>query len=131
MRRALLWIASGVTLLFAAGHSVGTFSEPQSMAQKAAALAMKSMQFELFGEERTYWQMFHGYGVIVIGVALFMAFALFLLSRLEPAQARPLLLALAALQALFAVVGFASFFWAPGLFNAVSAACALAAALKS
>jgi len=128
MRRALLYVACGFTALFALGHSVGTFSEPKPGAQSAVALAMKSAPFDLFGAERTYWEMFHAYGVIIIGAAVFLALLLFLLSRLDARTARPFLIATAALQLLFAVEGFASFFWAPGLFNAISAACALVAA---
>lgn len=46
------------------------------------------------------------------------------------AAARPLLWATAALQLGFAVVGFRSFFWAPGALNAVSAVCAAVAASR-
>jgi hypothetical protein len=129
MRRALLWIASAVTLVFAVGHSMGTFGEPRSSAQSIANLAMKSVKFDFFGSEQSYWDMFRGYGVIIISVAVFLALMLLLLSRLDPRQARPLLIATAAVQVVFAAVGFASFFWAPGLLNAISAALALSAAL--
>jgi hypothetical protein len=127
VRRALLYSASGVTLLFALGHSMGTYGPPRG-AQVPVVTVMKTVRFDMFGSERTFWDMFHGYGVIIIGVALFMAFLLAYAARLDARAARPLLLALAALQVLFAVVGFRSFFWAPGLLNAVSSACALAAA---
>jgi hypothetical protein len=129
MRRVLLRAASAVTALFALGHSLGVFGPLPPGAAGAVAAAMKTVSFDLFGARRTYWDLFHGYGVLIIAVAIFLAVQLWMLSRLEAREARPLLYAVAALQLVFAVVGFSSFFWAPGLFNAVSAGCALAAAL--
>ena len=129
MRRALLWVACGFTALFTLGHSTGTYRSPRPGAQAAVAETMRSVHFDLFGAERTYLELFHGYGVIIIGVAAFLTVLIWMLSRLDPRQARPLLLAISARQFLFAWVGFADFFWAPGLFNAISALSVLAAAL--
>ncbi len=72
MRTALLRVAAVLTALFTAGHSMGTFSEPRG-AQVPAAAVMRSVHFQLFGSERTYWQMFHGYGVLVIFCGAYLA----------------------------------------------------------
>lgn len=122
-------VAAAVTALFALGHTMGVYSPPPPGAAGAVATAMKAVTFDFFGAQRTYWDFFHGYGVLVIAVAVFLAVVLWMLSRLDAREARPLLYAVAALQLVFAVVGFRSFFWAPGLFNAVSAACTLWATL--
>ncbi len=129
MRRVFLRVASAVTALFALGHSLGVFSPPPPGAAGMVATAMKTVPLDLLGAQRTYWDLFHGYGVLIIAMAIFLAVHLWMLSLLEARQARPLLYAVAAVQLVFAIVGFSSFFWAPGLFNAVSAGCTLAAAL--
>ncbi len=89
-----------------------------------AAVVMRSVHFQLFGSERTYWQMFHGYGVLVIFCGAYLA----LIYWLRPPRA--VLLLTAALQIAFAAIGFADFFWAPGVMNALSAALVLAAAAR-
>ena len=128
MSRVLLRISSVLTALFALGHSMG-YSHPRlDGAPGAVAAAMKSVHFQVFGVERSYWDFFDGYGFLIILVAVYLAVVLWILSSREPVAVRPLILATAALQIGFAVVGFRSFFWAPGAFNALSAACAIAAA---
>jgi hypothetical protein len=129
--RAWLRTAAAVTVLFAVGHSIGTFSPPPPGGASAVAQAMQTVQFDLFGAQRTYWDLFHGYGVLIILVGAFLAVQLWQLGSLASAAVRPLVLAIAALQICFAVVGFCSFFWAPGAFNAISAACALLAAWRA
>lgn len=130
MNRGLLRAAAVLTALFTAGHSTGTYSEPQGV-QAGVAAVMRSVRFPLFGADRSYWDMFHGYGVMVIFVGAFLAVLLWLLSRMPRETARPLVLLTAVLQIAIAVVAYTSFFWAPALLNALSAACAAAAAAKS
>src|SRR5207253_1567809 len=72
MRTALLRAASVLTALFTLGHAVGTYSEPTGE-QVPAAAVMRSVHFAMFGADRTYWQMFHGYGVLIIFAAAYMA----------------------------------------------------------
>ena len=127
MKVVLLRIASVVTALFTLGHSSGTFREPHG-AQVPVATVMRSVHFGMFGSERTFWDMFHGYAVLFIFVGAYLAIVLWLWSRAPPA--RSVLLLTAGLQVAFAAISFADFFWAPGVFNAVSAACVAAAALR-
>jgi hypothetical protein len=129
--RAWLRTAAAVTALFTVGHSFGTFSPPPPGAAGAVAQAMQTVQFDLFGAQRTYWDLFHGYGILIILVGACLAVQLWQLGSLASAAVRPLVLAIAPLQIGFAVVGFLSFFWAPGAFNAISAACALLAAWRA
>jgi hypothetical protein len=128
-RAVLLRISSVVTALFTLGHSAGTFGEPRG-AMVPVATVMKTVRFDLFGSERTYWVLFHGYGVLIIFAAAYLAVLYWLLSRMPAESARPVVFLSAALQVGFAVIGFADFFWAPGAFNAISAACAFVAATR-
>ncbi len=128
--RLLLRAASVATALFTIGHSFGTFKEPKATAASLVLSAMRSVHFDVFGNSRTYWDMFHGYAILIIFTAAFLSFLLWQLGALERRLARPLVLATAALQLGFAVISFADFFWAPGALNALSAACALLAASR-
>ncbi len=128
MSRNLLRMAAAITLLFAAGHTIGATHPRTDGALGVVATAMKSVHFEMFGAERTYWDLFEGYGYTMIAVALFLAVLLWLLSARRVADVRPIIFATAVVQLAIAVLAFRYFFWAPGLFNAVSAACAATAA---
>jgi hypothetical protein len=126
-RRVLLWAAAALTAVFAAGHSLGVYGAPHGL-QVPVAAAMKTVRFDLFGSERSYWDLFHGYGVLIICSAVFLVLLYAQLSRMEARAARPIVLLAGALQICFAIIGFSSFFWAPGATNAAAAACALVSA---
>jgi hypothetical protein len=129
-RRALLRIASVTTALFTCGHSMGTFQDRPEGSAAIARVAMKSIHFEMFGSDRTYFDMFFGYGLLIIFVGVFLTILLWRLGDMDAAQARAIVLITAGLQIGFAVVGFRYFFWAPGVFNALSAGCAAVAGLS-
>ncbi len=130
MSRLLLRAAAVFTALFALGHSMG-YSHPRLDGRPGAvAAAMKAVHFDAFGAQRSYWDFYDGYGFLIILVAVYLAVVLWLLSSQTLATARPILWATAALQLGFAVVGFRSFFWAPGALNALSAVCAAVAASR-
>lgn len=130
MNRMLLRFAAAATALFALGHSMG-YTHPRLDGEPGTVAAvMKAVHFDVFGAQRSYWEMYDGYGFLIILVAGYLAVVLWLLSSEALAAARPLLWATAALQLGFAVVGFRSFFWAPGALNAVSAVCAAVAASR-
>lgn len=126
--RGWLRSAATATALFTIGHSFGTFAEQKDSAASLVVTAMRSVHFDVFGASRTYWDMFHGYAVLIIFTGAFLSLLLWQLSAIEIRLARPMVLAAAALQIGFAAVGFADFFWAPGALNAISAVCALLAA---
>ncbi len=130
MSRALFRTAAALTALFTLGHSFGTYAQPKG-AQSGVATVMKSVRFDVFGSQRTYWDMFHGYGVLIIFTGAFLAVLLWLLSQMPAQTSRPIGLLVGALQIGFAVIAFQSFFWAPAAFNAISAICALVAVAKA
>lgn len=111
--RLLLRCAAGATALFTIGHSFGTFAEQKDAAASLVLAAMRTVHFDVFGSSRTYWDMFHGYAILIIFVAAFLAVLLWQLSALDPRVARPMVLAVAAVQLGFAAISFADFFWAP------------------
>jgi hypothetical protein len=130
MSRTLLRVAAGFTALFAIGHGIGATHPKTGGALGAVVLAMKSVSFDLHGSTRTYWDFYEGYGYTLIAVAVFLAALLCLLSLRPMAQVRPIALATAAVQLAIAVLAFEYFFWAPGVFNGIAAACTAVAATR-
>jgi hypothetical protein len=130
MSRTLLRVAAGFTALFGVGHSYGATHPTTEGARGAVMLAMQSVSFDVFGSTRTYWDFYEGYGYTLIAVAFFLTALLSLFSLRPIAQVRDIAFVTAGVQLALAVLAFKYFFWAPGAFNAVAAACtAVAAAL--
>jgi hypothetical protein len=130
MSRALLRVAAGFTALFGIGHSFGATHPKTDGALGAVVLAMQSVSFDLPGSTRTYWDFYEGYGYTVIVVAFFFAALLWLLSLQPMAQVRQIAFLTAAAQLGIAVLAFKYFFWAPGVFNGIAAACTAVAATR-
>ncbi len=128
MSRTLLRFAAGFTAVFALGHSFGATHPKTDGAAGAVSLAMKSVSFDVFGSDRTWWDFYQGYAYIIIAVAFFLAALLWLLSLRPIEQVRQIAFVTAAAQLAIALLSFRYFFWAPGLFNALAAACTAAAA---
>jgi len=65
-----LWLrfAALITLLYCAGHTMGMPWTPATGSQETAVIdAMKSARFDALGSERTYWQFYFGFGLIISG----------------------------------------------------------------
>lgn len=89
----LLRIASIVTLLLAAGHTIGGLSFWSPAGETEVLRAMRSFHFDAAGVSRSYLDFYMGFGFIN-GLYLFMqAVALWQLAsmaRTDPRQTRPL-----------------------------------------
>jgi hypothetical protein len=66
MKVSLLYrIASVLLLLFAAGHTIGFRQIDPTWGVDSLVDSMKSMHFNVNGSDRTYWEFFVGFGLLV------------------------------------------------------------------
>lgn len=126
-----LRIASILTLIFCAGHTVGgVLSPPAPGVQTDVVQVMKSGSFNAMGYTRTFWDFHVGYGILLT-VTLLVQSILFwqlsILARTDAPRLRPIL-ALFALQSLaLAPIAVRYFFLGPGLISMAIAVCLAAA----
>lgn len=123
----LLRIASVLTLIHAALHTVGgMFGEPKSAAQTAARVSARILRFDMFGATRSYWDFYFGFGLVTSITLLLLAILLWMLSllvRTDPSKARPYLLVLIAAFLALAAVSWKYFFAPPVVMELVIAVC--------
>jgi hypothetical protein len=90
----VLRITSLVTLIFAAGHSLGGMESWSPMGETEVLKAMKSFRFDAEGMTRTYFDFYLGFGLI-LSVCLFLQAVLLwqlaALAKTEALRLRPLL----------------------------------------
>jgi hypothetical protein len=125
-------ISAVLILLFDLGHSAGfPWSDPKWGVDTGA---MRSSHFTVLGFNRTYWDFYVGFGLVVSVFLLFAAILAWQLGRL-PAQALPFVRATTwALALSFAAMTFLNwtyFFTIPIVFSSVITACLVAAAWLS
>lgn len=126
-----LRIASVLTLVHSAMHTIGGVfgSTPEGPASVAAA-AMKANQFQFMGATRTFWDFHRGLGLAVTIFLTAEGVAFWLLGSLAKRNAieiRPILAVFALGYLAFAANSLVYFFTLPVIFEAVIAACLLAA----
>jgi hypothetical protein len=130
----LLRIAAVISLLFAAGHTLGGIKRWSPMGENEVLNAMSTVRFETMGVSRTYLDFFMGFGWS-LSVALLLQSALLWqmasLARTEATELRPMI-AMFALAALASgVIAWRFIFPVPALFSGVllivlAAACVMA-----
>ena len=131
----LLRAASVVCALYCLGHMSGIPWTPSpGPAEQAVVTHMQAVSFVTEGARRTYWDFYHGFGLIVGGfLALQAATLWFLAPFLRERQSRmtPLLVTTAVGFALNAVFAGAYFFALPCIFAVLIAALVLTALWSS
>ena len=86
MKVSLLYrIASVLLLLFAAGHTIGFRQVDPTWGVDSLVDSMKSMHFNVNGSDRTYWEFFVGFGLLVTAWMIFAAIVAWQLGSL-PAE---------------------------------------------
>jgi len=118
----LLRIAAVISLLFAAGHTLGGLKRWSPMGENEVLNAMSTVRFETMGVSRTYLDFFVGFGWS-ISVAMLLQSALLWqmasLARTDATQVRPMI-AMFALAALASgVIAWRFIFPVPALFSGV------------
>ena len=127
-----LRIASVITFLYFAGHTASIPWTPAVGPGEAPVLeAMKAHSFNVLGSNRTYWDLYFGFGVIISGYLLVQAVVLWQLGSLakrEPAQVRAIV---ASFLVAFIVNAFLSwkYFFVIPLINAILISVCLGLAL--
>ncbi|PYX34185.1 MAG: hypothetical protein DMG80_03120 [Acidobacteria bacterium] len=127
-----LRIASLITFFYFAGHTASIPWTPAVGPGEASVLeAMKAHSFNVLGSNRTYWDLYFGFGVIISGYLLVQAVVLWQLGSLakrEPAQVRAIV---ASFLVAFIVNAFLSwkYFFVIPLINAILISVCLGLAL--
>jgi len=135
VKRSVLYrVASGLLLLFAAGHTFGFTQVDPAWGIGAVVGAMQSSRFTIQGFTRTYWDFFLGAGFTVGILYLFAAVLAWQLSNLPHgtlASMRATTWGFAASFAVVAVLSSVYLFWIPIVMSVVIAGCLAAAAWAS
>ncbi len=135
MKPSVLYrIASGLLLLFAAGHTFGFSQTDPEWGVGAVVGTMQSSHFAVQGFTRTYWDFFLGAGFTVGVLYLFAAVVAWQLSGLPDwtlASMRVTAWGFAACFVAVAVLSSLYLFWIPIVMSGVIAGCLTAAAWAS
>jgi hypothetical protein len=117
--KLILRITAGVAAFYGVGHSSGyPWTPALGAVEKPIVEAMQNHSFDVSSFERSYWDFYVGFGILV-GVAL-IAFAVLIWQlsahvRSSPAVVRPLLVSLIVLYIVNAVMGWIYFFSIPAV----------------
>ena len=117
---ALLRTASGLTLLFAAGHAMGAMDSWSPVGETEVLRSMRAFQF------RTYWHFYIGFGLYITVLLLLQAVLLWQLAslaRVDPSRVRPLLGTLSVAGIVGTVVIWTFIFAVPALFSLACTVC--------
>jgi hypothetical protein len=130
-----LWlrIASVISLLFAAGHSVGGLREWSPMGDNPVLQMMKSVRFDTMGASRSYFDFFMGFGwslSVLMAMEGILLWQLSGLARTDALRVKPLVAVIALATAVGGVIAWRFIFPVPALFSVVLVA-ALGVALST
>ena len=82
MTPILYRISAVLLLIFAAGHTFGFYRIDANAETDAVVRSMMSVQFDILGSTRTYWDLYLGFGFVISSLILFSAAAAWQLSRI-------------------------------------------------
>jgi len=129
----LLRIASVIALLFALGHtSGGPWTPSEDPSAVSVVEAMKSVNFDVMGSNRSYWEFYLGFGLSISVYMFAQAAFLWLLATLaktQPASVRPLVAVFLASYALNGFFAWRYFFVLPVVLSVVMVVCLVFALL--
>ena len=118
----LLRIAAVISLLFAAGHSLGGLKRWSPMGENEVLSAMSTVRFETMGVNRTYLDFFMGFGWSLSVAMLLQSMLLWQmasLARADAAQLRPIIATFALAALATGVIAWRFIFPVPALFSGV------------
>jgi hypothetical protein len=119
-----LRVASILSLLFAAGHTLGGRQSWSPAGETEVLQAMRSFRFDAEGVSRSYLEFYLGFGFILSVYLLLQAVVLWqlaTLARVEPARLRPLVAAFLLAQVAAGVLAWRFIFAIPAVFSALIA----------
>ena len=130
----MLRVASVITFLYFAGHTLGIPWTPAVGPQEVTLLAsMKSHHFDAMGFSRTYWDFYYGFGLVISGYLLVQAVVLWQLAsraKADPVGVRPIIASFFVSFLVNAILVWKYFFTVP-LVMAIAIAISLGIALVS
>ena len=130
MRTALLLrIASVISLLFAAGHTLGGRKDWTFTGETEVLQPMRTYQVQAMGASRTYMDFYRGFGFTLSVYLVLQAVVLWqlaALARTNPAQVRPIILSMLIASLVNAVLTWRFILPVPALFGTVVTAILLA-----
>ena len=121
----LLRIASGISLLFAIGHSIGGLQKWSPMGDNEVLKAMTNVHFDVMGHQRSYFDFYTGFGWSISVTMLMQAILLWQmasLARTSPAGAasvRPMIMTIALATLVGGVIAWVFIIPIPAVFSAV------------
>ena len=118
----LLRIASVISLLFTAGHTLGGLRKWSPMGENEVLNAMTAVHFEAMGAKRSYLDFFMGFGWS-ISVAMLMQTVLLWqiasLARTDVVHVRPMIVVFALATLVSGLIAWRFIFPVPALFSAL------------
>ncbi len=133
MKPSLLYKVSAVLLvLFAGTHTYGMYHPPSSRAAvDAVTFAMRNVHFDVMGFNRSMWDFYFGFGMLLTVFLLFSAVLSWHLGAPTKERAAGLLAwSFAACHCAVGVLCWMYFFLAPAIASTVIAVCLVAAAAQ-
>ncbi len=133
MKPAVLYKGSSMLLvLFAGTHTYGMYYPPSRRATvDTVTFAMRNVHFDAMGFNRTIWDFYFGFGMLLTVFLLFSAFLSWQLgSQTQNSYGRPLAWAFAVCHGAVAALCWTYFFLAPAIVSTVIAVCLIAAAAQ-
>jgi hypothetical protein len=127
-----LWlrISSVITLLFAAGHTLGGLKYWSPMGDNAVLQAMRTVHFDAMGANRSYLDFYMGFGYSLSVIQVMLAILLWQLATLASTNAlsvRPMIAVIILAVAACAVIAWRLILPVPALFSLVQLASLAAA----
>ena len=120
----LLRIASVISLVFMAGHSLGGLRKWSPMGENDVLRAMTAVRFDTMGTNRSYLDFFMGFGWS-LSVAMLLQTALLWqlagLAQSDPARVRPMIAVFALATLASGLIAWRFIFPVPALFSAALA----------
>jgi hypothetical protein len=116
----LLRIASVISLVFTAGHTLGGVQKWSPMGENEVLKAMSIVRFDTMGANRSYLDFFMGFGWSISVLMLLetvLLWQLASLARSDPAQVRPMIAAFALATLATGAIAWRFIFPIPALFS--------------
>jgi hypothetical protein len=123
-----LKLLAGLLTIFTIGHTLGTAAPTVTRGAQEASVfaAMQSFRFPIMGFNRTYWELYRGFALIIslqLLVMAIMAWQLSAVGATDPRRALPMAITLQLGCIGLLVLGWMFFFTAPIVIAAVATAC--------
>jgi hypothetical protein len=120
----LLWlrISSVISLVFAAGHTLGGLKYWSPMGDNPVLQAMRTVRFNTMGVNRSYFDFYMGFGYSLSVTQVMQAILLWqlaTLARTDALRLRPLVAVIALATAVSGVIAWRLIFPVPALFSLV------------